>query len=103
MDEAPQEPESGDDAHDVLAAEEFALPAADPSITHPPVELPEDPSGIDEPHDVLAAEEFALPASSPHPAGPAAPPRRGSWRILVAVGVGVVAVVVLRVRGKRAS
>jgi hypothetical protein len=53
-------------ARDVLAAEEFAVPAADPSIGHPPVELPEDPSGISAPHDVLAAEEFALPASAPH-------------------------------------
>jgi hypothetical protein len=55
-------------AHDVLAAEEFAVPAPDPSIRHPPVVLPDDPSGIAEPHDVLAAEEFALPASPPHPA-----------------------------------
>ena len=53
-------------AHDVLAAEEFALPGPDPRIGHPPVVLPEDPSGISEPHDVLAAEEFALPASPPH-------------------------------------
>ena len=57
-------------AHDVLAAEEFALPAPDPSIGAAPVVLPDDPSGISEPHDVLAAEEFAMPASQPHPAGP---------------------------------
>jgi len=55
--------------HDVLAAEEFALPAPDPSISHAPVVLPDDPSGISEPHDVLAAEEFALPASAPHLVG----------------------------------
>lgn len=48
--------------HDVLAAEEFALPAPDPILHHSPVRLPEDPTGIAEPHDVLAAEEFALPA-----------------------------------------
>jgi hypothetical protein len=48
--------------HDVLAAEEFAVPAPDPSLHHGPVVLPDDPSGIDEPHDVLAAEEFAMPA-----------------------------------------
>jgi len=53
-------------AHDVLAAEEFAVPAADPDLSHRPVILPEDPSGIDAPHDILAAEEFAMPAVSPH-------------------------------------
>lgn len=49
-------------AHDVLAAEAFAVPAADPALRHRPVVLPEDPSGIGEPHDILAAEEFAMPA-----------------------------------------
>ena len=49
-------------AHDVLAAEAFAVPARDPSLKHEPVVLPEDPSGISEPHDILAAEEFAMPA-----------------------------------------
>jgi hypothetical protein len=49
-------------AHDVLAAEEFAMPAPDPSLHHGPVTLPEDPTGIVGPHDVLAAEEFAMPA-----------------------------------------
>jgi hypothetical protein len=56
-DTPPDEP-----AHDVLAAEEFAMPAPDPSLHHGPVMLPEDPAGIAEPHDVLAAEEFAMPA-----------------------------------------
>jgi hypothetical protein len=49
-------------AHDVLAAEAFAVPAPDPELRRAPVPLPEDPSGIAEPHDVLAAEEFAMPA-----------------------------------------
>ena len=49
-------------AHDVLAAEEFGVPAADPGLHHGPVTLPDDPTGIVEPHDVLAAEEFAMPA-----------------------------------------
>jgi hypothetical protein len=48
--------------HDILAAEEFGVPDRDPAIHHGPVELPGDPTGIDEAHDVLAAEEFALPA-----------------------------------------
>ena len=49
-------------AHDVLAAEEFGMPARDPVLHHGPVTLPSDPTGIAEPHDVLAAEEFAMPA-----------------------------------------
>jgi hypothetical protein len=69
MSDLPIQGNSSELAHDVLAAEEFALPAPDPSIGHPVV-LPEDPSGITEPHDVLAAEEFALPAMPPHPGGP---------------------------------
>jgi hypothetical protein len=48
-------------AHDVLAAEEFGVPARDPALHRGPVTLPGDPTGIAEPHDVLAAEEFAMP------------------------------------------
>lgn len=48
-------------AKDVLAAEEFAVPAPDPALRPRPIALPDDPTGIAEPHDVLAAEEFALP------------------------------------------
>jgi hypothetical protein len=55
-------------ARDVLAAEEFGVPAPDPSLHHGPITLPDDPTGIAEPHDVLAAEEFALPAP-PHGGG----------------------------------
>ena len=51
-----------DPAHDVLAAEEFGMPARDPALHHGPVTLPSDPTGIAEAHDVLAAEEFAMPA-----------------------------------------
>lgn len=51
--------------HDVLAAEAFAVPTADPALRHGHLVLPEDPTGIVEPHDVLAAEEFAMPAVSP--------------------------------------
>ena len=52
-------------AHDVLAAEAFAMPAPDPRLHHGPVVLPDDPTGIAEPHDVLAAEEFAMPSAWP--------------------------------------
>ena len=56
------------EAHDVLAAEEFALGSADPALArHPfvPPADPADPDGAEQPHDVLAAEEFALPAAPP--------------------------------------
>jgi hypothetical protein len=56
-----------DGPHDVLAAEEFVLPAPDPRLKRP--RLPEDPAGIAEPHDVLAAEEFPMPAPPERLAG----------------------------------
>jgi hypothetical protein len=72
----------GEPVHDVLAAEAFAVPAADPVLHHhEPIVLPEDPTGDSEPHDVLAAEEFPLPALRPHPAV-ALSERRGGWRRL---------------------
>src|SRR5947209_13731777 len=76
--------EPDDAAHDVLAAEAFQMPAADPELHHGPVVLPEDPSGNSEPHDILAAEEFAMPAPHPayHPAEIAR--RRGGWGRLAA-------------------
>jgi hypothetical protein len=59
-----------DRPHDVLAAEEFELGTADPVLHRGRVTPPPDPSGIAEPHDVLAAEEFAVPAGpSVVPAG----------------------------------
>jgi hypothetical protein len=88
-----------DDAHDVLAAEEFGVPAPDPALHHGPVRLPSDPTGIDEPHDVLAAEEFAMPA----PPGVGGEPRdlgrggRVSRRAVVALG----ALVVIGLRRRR--
>ena len=64
-----ESPPREQEAHDVLAAEAFAVPAPDPALRHEPIMLPDDPSAIAEPHDVLAAEEFAMPA----PRGPASP------------------------------
>ncbi len=52
----PADPAGIEQPHDVLAAEEFAMP------TRSPGDIPPDPTGIQEPHDVLAAEEFAMPA-----------------------------------------
>jgi hypothetical protein len=52
-----------EEPHDILAAEEFGIPARENSI-------PGDPTGLREPHDVLAAEEFAMPAGAePHDGG----------------------------------
>jgi hypothetical protein len=53
----PEDPTGIDQPHDVLAAEEFAMP------TRSAGDIPPDPSGIQEPHDVLAAEEFAMPGA----------------------------------------
>ena len=83
-------------AHDVLAADEFAVPAADPALRHEPVVLPEDPSGIEEPHDVLAAEEFAMPAT--RRAGPGVTLARHTaslWQLVVAAVAGVMLALLL--------
>jgi hypothetical protein len=61
--------EQPEPAHDVLAAEMYAMPAPDPTMHHAPVVLPADLTGDQEARDVLAAEEFALPAGPPHPLG----------------------------------
>ena len=88
-------------AHDVLAAEEFVVPTYDPELhQHGPVSLPEDPSGVQEPHDVLAAEEFALPAPR-HGAG-SGYARAGSAALRrVAVAGGALAGVALVLRRRR--
>jgi hypothetical protein len=70
-------------ARDVLAAEAFAMPAADPELRHGPVVLPEDPTGIEEPHDILAAEEFAMPAPQGHPGAGGASRARARRRIAI--------------------
>jgi hypothetical protein len=62
----PPEPNASDEPHDVLAAEQFAMPAPEAAIHDHPLQLPPEPNASDEPHDVLAAEEFAMPAPPPH-------------------------------------
>jgi hypothetical protein len=69
----PPDPTGIEEPHDILAAEEFAIPQPEPGVPHSP-----DP----EPHDVLAAEEFAFP--SPDEAHPR--PRGGRLRLPVALG-----------------
>jgi hypothetical protein len=58
--QVPPDPSGIEEPHDVLAAEEFGMPARDERI-------PRDPTGISEPHDVLAAEEFAMPSGEDRP------------------------------------
>jgi hypothetical protein len=92
-----------DDAHDILAAEAFALPSSDPTLRHQPITLPEDPTGIAEAHDVLAAEEFAMPAPrGPSESGGGALARAGEAaspkRIAIAGAVALLALIVFRRR-----
>ena len=54
----PKDPTGIEEPHDVLAADEFAMPARGDYGLH----LPRDPHGIEEPYDVLAADEFAMPS-----------------------------------------
>jgi len=86
-------------AHDILAAEAFAVPAADPNLKRDPVALPDDPSGIDEPHDVLAADEFPMPAAQPRTAGgPLARATASPWRAGLGAAGALLALVGLRRR-----
>jgi hypothetical protein len=77
-------------AHDVLAAEEFGMPAEDPALRRTPVRLPEEPYPAAEAHDVLAAEEFAVPAGRPG-SSPGPVERAGGVGRIAAVGGAVVA------------
>ncbi len=87
-------------AHDVLAAEEFAVGAFDPVLHHHgPVALPGDPTGIPEPHDVLAAEEFAMPAPRSRGLASALPSTGGvleRQRPATLIALGALALLVLR-------
>jgi hypothetical protein len=96
----PQTPKE-EPAHDVLAAEAFAVPAPDPDLRHQRVVLPADPSGIAEPHDILAAEEFAMPAVKPPPGsglGHGSNPSRGA---ALGAGAALLALLGLRRRKRR--
>jgi hypothetical protein len=98
----PPEPNGSDEPHDVLAAEQFAIPGPEAAWHAGPVQLPPEPNPSDEAHDVLAAEEFAMPAPPPHVAFASAPEasRRPSRRHLgaAAAGLGAALAVVLRRR-----
>jgi hypothetical protein len=93
---------SDEAAHDVLAAEAFAMPAPDPRLHHGPVVLPDDPTGIAEPHDVLAAEEFPMPAAC----GPGSPralvrPEKASHRAGIVAAAGLLLVLARRMITRR--
>jgi hypothetical protein len=92
-------------AHDILAAEAFAVPAPDPELRHHQVVLPEDPSGIAEPHDILAAEEFAMPAGTPGGGalarGALARGARSPRRAALGAAAALLALVGLRRRARR--
>ena len=86
MPDASRHPAGKEPAHDILAAEAFAMPAPDPALRRSLV-LPDDPTGRAEPHDILAAEEFAMPAPGPGTRAQRGPGRRarvGSWLGLAA-------------------
>ena len=95
------EPWEEEPAHDILAAEAFAVPTPDPALRHGPVALPEDPAGVEEPHDILAAEAFALPAPRDGFGGSLS--RRGSAarRLTLAAGAALLVLTVLRRLGRR--
>ena len=98
----PPEPNASDEPHDVLAAEQFAMPAPEAAWRARPVQPPPEPNASEEPHDVLAAEAFAMPAPPPHVAFGSSPEpsRRPSRRGLTAAaaGLGVALAAILRRR-----
>ncbi len=70
-----------DPPRDVLAAEEFIVPAPDPALRPEDLELPTDLVG-GEARDILVAEEFAMPAPDEAHVRrrPSAPSRRSTIR-----------------------
>lgn len=66
------DPSGIEEPHDVLAAEEFAMPTREERY-------PADPTGTAEPHDVLAAEEFAMPTAEAVPQPSAGRPAVTPW------------------------
>ncbi len=93
---------TSDEAHDVLAADEFAMPAADPELHHHgPVRLPGDPGGEGAPHDILAAEEFPMPAPPRRPASVLTQRRGGAGRLLAETLAALLLLALLRRRHSR--
>jgi hypothetical protein len=84
MTDSPPDTSGNDEPHDVLAAEEFAIPGQEPGV-------PRDPNP--KAHDVLAAEEFAMPAPPGSRGG------GGSLARVAAVGAALAGLVLL-LRGR---
>ncbi len=84
-------------AHDILAAEAFAVPAPDPELR--PAAPPEDPTGIPEPHDILAAEEFPMPSGRQRSGLGQGRPARAR-RTGLAAAAGLLVAFILRRRGR---
>jgi hypothetical protein len=97
----PAEPNASEQPHDVLAAEEFAMPAPEEARRRGPLVLPPEPNPSDEPHDVLAAEEFAMPAPEPRPPFASAPSPRRSRVVPLLAGLGALALWRRRHRAQR--
>jgi len=94
----PAEPNASEQAHDVLAAEEFAMPAPEEARHRGPIVLPPEPNPSEEAHDVLAAEEFAMPAPGPRPPFGAKPSQRRSKAVPLLAGMGALALLRRRLR-----
>jgi len=76
---------------DVLAAEEFAVPAPDPALTPEQLDLPSDLVGK-EAREVLAAEEFAMPAPDEARVTPDSRHRQSVARLIAIKAAAVLAV-----------
>lgn len=99
-----QDPAEQEPPVDVLAAEEFGVPAPDPLLRPEHLDLPSDLVG-EEPRDVLAAEEFAMPApDEAHEPPAAARSSRPGPRVVAACLVPVTVILgVWRRRRRRAK
>jgi hypothetical protein len=84
-------------AHEILAAEAFAMPGADRGSRHAPRDEHSDDSA---PHDVLSAEEYAMPAARPRALPPDGTGGEARWRRsrkrLLGVALGLMALGALR-------
>ena len=82
------DPSGIEQPHDVLAAEEFAMPTRDNRF-------PADPLGTTHPHDVLAAEEFGMPVPGADTDWDGAAQGSGPARFIVPVAIGLVLALIL--------
>jgi hypothetical protein len=95
----PGDPQGNEEPHDVLAADEFAMPAHGDVIRARQLTLPEDPTGIAAPHDILAAEDFAMPSGPDRPLEKLRPGGAGNaLALLAAAALAVVLYAALRRR-----